>query len=111
MVDSTTKISCLFSRSSLLSFKIISARYFLPPRLGFSALPLYTMQRIVVFCLAVLPVVLGKSCAVDGTYCSVQCDVFLYVCAAGTRLPDQPVATGTVCYDPGNSGKAIVRKH
>lgn len=51
----------------------------------------------------------GKACTADGTYCTVQCGTTLYTCLGGTRLADQPVAPGTVCYDPGG-GNAYVCK-
>lgn len=59
---------------------------------------------------AVLPVALGlgSGCTNDGNFCTSQCGVYLYVCSGGVRYPDQPVATNTVCYDPGG-GRAQVR--
>jgi hypothetical protein len=45
----------------------------------------------------------------DGTFCSTTCGSFMFVCSGGTRLPDQPLAPGTVCYDPIDAGDAIVR--
>lgn len=71
----------------------------MPRQLIFTALTLLLSFRPVA----------GRSCPVDGTFCTVPCGVFLYTCAGGTRLTDQPLATGTVCFDPGNTGKATVR--